>query len=162
MHEMEQLRKESMTALRLEALERERAAVRRVRDEADAALAAEREASEEAMQALGQEEEDRVRRKVKEAQRAWERQRAQLEGQVRAGLQQLAAQEKQVLPPAPTLPRTKWTRRVPHPVLIGHATCLVQVCPPAGLGHRCKARFCALTQMASVHESLDRWAALHE
>jgi hypothetical protein len=122
MHEMEQLRKESMTALRLEALERERAAVRRVRDEADAALAAEREASEEAMQALGQEEEDRVRRKVKEAQRAWERQRAQLEGQVRAGLQQLAAQEKQVLPPAPTLPRTKWTRRVPHPVLIGHAT----------------------------------------
>ena len=24
-------------------------------------------------------------------------------------------------------PRTKWTRRVPHPVLIGHASCLVQV-----------------------------------
>ena len=27
------------------------------------------------------------------------------------------------LPP----PRTRWTRRVPHPVLIGHAVCLVQV-----------------------------------
>jgi uncharacterized protein YhaN len=110
MREMEQLHKESLTALRLEALERERAAVRRMRDEADAALAAEREASEEAMQALGQEEEDRVRRKVKEAQRAWERQRAQLEGQVRAGLQQLAAQEKQVPPPTPT-PPLRWQAR---------------------------------------------------
>ena len=28
-----------------------------------------------------------------------------------------------VCPPPP--PRTKWTRRVPHPVLIGHAVCLV-------------------------------------
>ena len=33
--------------------------------------------------------------------------------------------EKLVPPPPP--PRTKWTRRVPHPVLIGHAVCLVQV-----------------------------------
>ena len=30
-------------------------------------------------------------------------------------------------PPPPFPPRTKWTRRVPHPVLIGHAVCLVQV-----------------------------------
>ena len=30
-------------------------------------------------------------------------------------------------PPPPLLPRTRWTRRVPHPVLIGHAACLVQV-----------------------------------
>ena len=30
-------------------------------------------------------------------------------------------------PPPPPPPRTKWTRRVPHPVLIGHAVCLVQV-----------------------------------
>jgi len=29
-------------------------------------------------------------------------------------------------PPPP--PRTKWTRRVPHPVLIGHAASLSQVC----------------------------------
>ena len=29
--------------------------------------------------------------------------------------------------PPPPPPRTKWTRRVPHPVLIGHAVCLVQV-----------------------------------
>jgi hypothetical protein len=28
---------------------------------------------------------------------------------------------------SPPPPRTKWTRRVPHPVLIGHAVCLVQV-----------------------------------
>ena len=27
-------------------------------------------------------------------------------------------------PPPPPLPRTKWTRRVPHPVLIGHAASL--------------------------------------
>jgi len=27
-------------------------------------------------------------------------------------------------PPPPSLPRTKWTRRVPHPVLIGHAASL--------------------------------------
>ena len=29
--------------------------------------------------------------------------------------------------PPPPSPRTRWTRRVPHPVLIGHAVCLVQV-----------------------------------
>jgi hypothetical protein len=31
----------------------------------------------------------------------------------------------QLVPPPPPPPRTKWTRRVPHPVLIGHAA------PPA-------------------------------
>jgi len=35
----------------------------------------------------------------------------------------------QVDPPPPS--RTKWTRRVPHPVLIGHAASLVQ--PESGL-----------------------------
>ena len=30
-------------------------------------------------------------------------------------------------PPPPPPPRTKWTRRVPHPVLIGHAASLSQV-----------------------------------
>jgi hypothetical protein len=30
-------------------------------------------------------------------------------------------------PPPPPHPRTKWTRRVPHPVLIGHAASLSQV-----------------------------------
>jgi len=29
-----------------------------------------------------------------------------------------------VAPPPPLFPRTKWTRRVPHPVLIGHAASL--------------------------------------
>jgi len=29
-----------------------------------------------------------------------------------------------MVPPAPPPPRTKWTRRVPHPVLIGHAASL--------------------------------------
>ena len=28
---------------------------------------------------------------------------------------------------APLPPRARWTRRIPHPVLIGHAVCLVQV-----------------------------------
>jgi len=35
-------------------------------------------------------------------------------------------------PPPP--PRTRWTRRVPHPVLIGHAVCLVQVRASVGAG----------------------------
>jgi 16S rRNA A1518/A1519 N6-dimethyltransferase RsmA/KsgA/DIM1 with predicted DNA glycosylase/AP lyase activity len=30
----------------------------------------------------------------------------------------------------PLLPRTKRTRRVPHPVLIGHAALNAKVCPP--------------------------------
>ena len=33
---------------------------------------------------------------------------------------------KTLLAKAPPSPRTKWTRCVPHPVLIGHAACLVQ------------------------------------
>ena len=35
-------------------------------------------------------------------------------------------QEREVLAqlPSPPPPRTKWTRRVPHPVLIGHAASL--------------------------------------
>jgi hypothetical protein len=38
---------------------------------------------------------------------------------------------RQVLPPPPPLPpRTKWTRRVTHPVLMGHAASLSQVLPP--------------------------------
>ena len=32
-----------------------------------------------------------------------------------------AALETVPAPPPPSHPRTKWTRRVPHPVLIGHA-----------------------------------------
>jgi len=36
-------------------------------------------------------------------------------------------------PPPPPPPRTKWTRRVPHPVLIGHAASLSQV--PFALSH---------------------------
>ena len=33
-------------------------------------------------------------------------------------------------PPPPPPSRTKWTRRVPHPVLIGHAASLSQGCMP--------------------------------
>jgi hypothetical protein len=35
----------------------------------------------------------------------------------------VAARER--LPPPPPAPRTKWTRRVPHPVLTGHAASLI-------------------------------------
>jgi hypothetical protein len=35
--------------------------------------------------------------------------------------------EGQAPPAPPPPPRTKWTRRVPHPVLIGHAASLSQV-----------------------------------
>ena len=46
----------------------------------------------------------------------------------------LAAEDGRTVPPPP---RTKWTRRVSHPVLIGHAACLVQVlhCAARG-GHK--------------------------
>ena len=73
----------NLTGLKLEAIEREKGAVRRAREEGDASLMAEREASEEAMQHLGLEEEDRVRRKLKQAEKSWERQRTLLEAQVR-------------------------------------------------------------------------------
>ena len=33
------------------------------------------------------------------------------------------------MPPPPPPPRTKWTRRVPHPVLIGHAASLTSSKP---------------------------------
>jgi hypothetical protein len=36
-------------------------------------------------------------------------------------------QEVEVFAPPPPPPRTKWTRRIPHPVLIGHAASLSQV-----------------------------------
>jgi hypothetical protein len=35
-------------------------------------------------------------------------------------------------PPPPPPSRTKWTRRVPHPVLIGHAASLSQACLTLG------------------------------
>ena len=39
-------------------------------------------------------------------------------------LQEIYALAAQVRPCPPPLPRPKWTRRVPHPVLIGHAASL--------------------------------------
>ena len=50
----------------------------------------------------------------------------------------------QVRPPPPPRPRTKWTRRVPHPVLIGHAAPLTPY-PPPPLARACThaARCCA-------------------
>ena len=51
-----------------------------------------------------------------------------LPAELRAHAQHSAAEEwgaEKVPPPPPPPPRTKWTRRVPHPVLIGHAVCLV-------------------------------------
>jgi hypothetical protein len=43
-----------------------------------------------------------------------------LGGEMAAALQGLVAARKSQVPP----PRIKWTRRVPHPVLIGHAASL--------------------------------------
>ena len=42
-------------------------------------------------------------------------------------------------PPPPSPPRSKWTRRVPHPVLIGHAASLSQV-SLAGDAHDARGR----------------------
>ena len=41
-------------------------------------------------------------------------------------------------PPPPPPPRTKWTRRVPHPVLIGHAASLTA--PPPRTADRAAGR----------------------
>ena len=58
----------------------------------------------------------------------------------------VAARER--LPPPPPAPRTKWTRRVPHPVLTGHAASLTHPsqgerrcpAPPSGVRARARAR----------------------
>ena len=46
-----------------------------------------------------------------------------------------APARRRALPPPPPS-RTKWTRRVPHPVLIGHAACLTGALPVAARGWR--------------------------
>jgi hypothetical protein len=59
--------------------------------------------------------------------------------------------------PTPSPPRTKWTRRVPHPVLIGHAASLTPVLighaparvrPPPAVHRRARARQIALVPAA--------------
>ena len=54
-------------------------------------------------------------------------------------------------PPPPPLPRTKWTRRVPHPVLIGHVASLF---PPTAAapcwGGRARAARCSCTAPAAL------------
>jgi hypothetical protein len=75
----------------------------------------------------------------------------------------------------PPPPRTKWTRRVPHPVLSGHAVCLVQVRnprphapapPPAGVQHRAQhlgdARPRALGGPGGRRAPLARRSHLHD
>ena len=67
---------------------------------------------------------------------AWAAGRAASRAPVPALLPILSALEREARPPAPSPslrcpPRTKWTRRVPHPVLIGHAASLT---PPSSEG----------------------------
>jgi hypothetical protein len=59
----------------------------------------------------------------------WFAERVQRQQRVRAlALRMLSLMQQRLLvPPPPSPPRTKWTRRVPHPVLIGHAASLSQV-----------------------------------
>jgi DNA repair exonuclease SbcCD ATPase subunit len=57
--------------VRLECLDREKCAVKKLRDEMEAALLAERQASEMFLQQLGVDEDERVRKKVKEARKDW-------------------------------------------------------------------------------------------
>jgi replicative superfamily II helicase len=49
--------------------------------------------------------------------------RVPIESQMRGALAEHHNAEIAAGPPPP-LPRTKWTRRIPHPVLIGHAASL--------------------------------------
>ncbi len=68
--------------IRLECLEREKSAVKKVRDEMEAALQSERAASETFLQQLGVDEEDRVRKKVKEAKKEWLAHREAMESEL--------------------------------------------------------------------------------
>jgi hypothetical protein len=72
-----------------------------------------------------------------EALRPGGRLRAALAAQEEAwGLSRDGARPLMVGVHAPPPPRTKWTRRVPHPVLIGHAASLSQVGVHARAGHK--------------------------
>ena len=53
---------------------------------------------------------------------------AHAQAAVRAGSALADAPLARPPPPPPSPPRTKWTRRVPHPVLIGHAASLTPYC----------------------------------
>ena len=61
-------------------------------------------------------------------------------------VQREAAAAAQVPPP-----RTKWTRRVPHPVLIGHATSPAAQAQAAGFGHAMQA---SEAKLAHAHAGL--------
>jgi cysteine-rich repeat protein len=71
-------------------------------------------------------------------------------------------------PPPPPPPRTKWTRRVPHPVLIGHAASLSQECddgngePLDGCDRDCKVRAprCPRAIWSALECSGVLWSAL--
>jgi len=136
-----------LDAKRVEAVRREEergADLRRV--EAQAAREQEAEARERAARRRGQEARREMfdaqlaeRRRVKdeaaaEARREEQRLLAHVEVEQRreAEAERARAQAQQeemhkVRADVETPPRTKWTRRVPHPVLIGHAASLLQV-----------------------------------
>lgn len=75
---------DELRQMRLDCLDREKQAVKKVRDEMEAALQAERGASEQFLQQLGNEEDDRVRRKVREAKKEWLAHREAVEGELQA------------------------------------------------------------------------------
>jgi chromosome segregation ATPase len=80
--EITQTHMDEVRQIRLECLDREKSAVKNVRDEMEAALAAERHASESFLQQLGLDEEDRVRKKVKEAKKEWLAHREAMESEL--------------------------------------------------------------------------------
>ena len=88
--------------VRLECLDREKSAVKKVRDEMEAALQAERNASESFLQQLGVDEDERVRRKVKEAKKDWLVHREAMESELQAAnrrveeLEEIVAGSEQV------------------------------------------------------------------
>ena len=93
---------DEMRHIRLECLDREKSAVKKVRDDVEAALQAERDASEAFLQQLGNEEEDRVRKKVKESKKEWLAHREAMEGEMQAAnrrveeLEEIVAGSEQV------------------------------------------------------------------
>ena len=80
--------------IRLECLDREKSAVKKVRDDMEAALQAERDASEQFLQQLGVDEDERVRKKVKEAKREWLAHREIVEGELHAANQRVGELEQ--------------------------------------------------------------------
>jgi len=70
--------------------------------------------------------------------------------------EQLRKAEAAAPPPSP--PGTEWTRRVPHPVLIGHAASLTRQRTRSTSAKRCELAKSTRAQAPTAHALTARWA----